>query len=442
MRLSTTLLSVAAATWMCRPAAAAAAPSLSLADAEQSALAHQPAVRQAAGQVEAAEGRVEQARSGYLPQVTGTGIYQRTTANFVSRPGALPASPTSPNLNPSYSSTTFNFFNFGLTASQLIYDFGATSERWRAADVNRDAAQSTGRSTVAQALLAVRRAYFQARAQKELVGVAQETVGNQQKHLEQIQGFVSAGIRPEIDLATARTTLANAKVQLVNATNSYEVALATLDQVMGVPTDQRYELSDTELTAVPGEDGPSGPLLGEALQARPEVAAAEQSRRAQELTVSSLRGNYGPALSATASLTDGGTAIDRLMPNWYLGLSLSWAILQGGLTHGQVREARGTLTALAAQEDAVRLQVGVDVEQSSLGVRAAKATIVAAEEALTNARDQLRLAEARYATGLGSAVELSDAQVAYTNAEAQEVQARYGLASARAQLITALGSTK
>ena len=437
MRLPS-LLIAATTVWLCRTAAAAG-PALSLADAERNALAHQPSVQQAAGNVEAAAGRVEQARSGYLPQVTGTGTYQRTTANFVSRPGAVP---NAQNINATYSSTTFNFFNFGLTASQLIYDFGATSERWRAADASLDATQSTGRSTVAQALLAVRRAYFQARASKELVGVAQETVGNQEKHLEQIQGFVTAGIRPEIDLATARTSLANAKVQLVNATNSYEVALATLDQVMGLPTEQRYELSDTELAAVPGEDGPSGPLLADALQARPEVAAAEQSRRAQELTVSSLRGNYGPALSATASLTDGGTAIDKLMPNWFVGLSLNWAILQGGLTHGQVREARGTLTALTAQEDAVRLQVGVDVEQSSLGVRAAKASIVAAEEALTNARDQLRLAEARYATGLGSAVELSDAQVAYTNAEAQEVQARYGLASARAQLITALGSTK
>jgi outer membrane protein len=73
-------------------------------------------------------------------------------------------------------------------------------------------------------------------------------------------------------------------------------------------------------------------------------------------------------------------------------------------------------------------------------VRAAKATIGGAEEALTNAREQLRLAEARYQTGQGSIIELSDAQVAYTTAEAQEVSARYSLAAARAQLLTALGT--
>ena len=87
----------------------------------------------------------------------------------------------------------------------------------------------------------------------------------------------------------------------------------------------------------------------------------------------------------------------------------------------------------------VCVQVSVDVEQGRLAVRGAKSTIGGAEEALSNAREQLRLAEARYQTGQGSIIELADAQVAYTTAEAQEVSARFGLASARAQLLAALG---
>jgi outer membrane protein len=73
-------------------------------------------------------------------------------------------------------------------------------------------------------------------------------------------------------------------------------------------------------------------------------------------------------------------------------------------------------------------------------VQAAKATIGAADEALVNARSQLTLAEKRYEHGLGSAVELGDAQVAYTGAEAQVVQAKFNLAAARAQLLAALGA--
>jgi outer membrane protein len=419
-----------------KPVAPPSGPSLTLAQAEENALRHQPSIRQANGQTEAAAGRVEEARSGYLPQVTATGAYQRTTGNFAVRPGATPTTMMAPAI---IWTPNFNYWSFGLAGSQLIYDFNATADRWRSAAVSRDAAATTAQATEEQALLAVRRAYFQARAQRDLRRVAEEAVTNQQKHLDQIQAFVKAGMRSEIDLATARTALANAKVQMVTGENAEASALAVLDQAMGLPGNQPFELTDSALPAVDGEDAAVRELTARALLARPEVAAADQMARAQQLQVAAFRGNYGPAISAAAGLTDAGVHLSNLTPNWFVGLNASWAILQGGLTTGQVREANGTLVALAAQAEAVRLQVTVDVEQGRLAVRAAKSSIDGAEEALANAREQLRLAEGRYRTGQGSVIELADAQVAYTTAEAQEVSARYSLASARAQLLAALG---
>jgi outer membrane protein len=418
-------------------AAEAAGPPLTLAQAEQNALRHQPSIRQAQGQTEAAAGRVEEARSGYLPQVSASATYQRTTGNFASRPGALPTNTTM--TAPVSWTPAYNYWSFGATGSQLIYDFNATADRWRSAAAGRQAAVANARGTEATALLNVRHAYFQARAQRDLARVAEEAVANQQKHLEQIQAFVRAGMRSEIDLATTRTALANARVQMVTAENAFIGALATLNQTMGLADNQLFDLTDSELPAVPGEDGAPRALIDQALRARPEIVVADEQRRAQELVVAAFRGNYGPALSAVAGLTDAGAALDRLTPNWFMGLTASWAILQGGLTHGQVREANGTLTSLAAQADAVRLQVGVDVEQARLAVRAAKSSIAGASEALANAREQLRLAEGRYRTGQGSVIELFDAQVAQTTAAAQDVSARYNLAGARAQLLAALG---
>jgi outer membrane protein len=440
--MSSTLILLTAGLLASDPSGAAAAPSagpsLSLAQAEQNALRSQPAVRQAAGQTEAAAGRVEEARAGYLPQVTGTGTYERTTGNFAPRPGALPAT-TIMNSAGIRWGATFNFWSFGLTGSQLIYDFNATADRWRSAAASHESAESTERATTLQALFNVRRAYFNARAQRDLALVAEEAVANQKKHLDQIVEMVRAGMKSQIDLATQRTALANAQVQAVTAENTYLANLALLNQTMGMPSDRPFELTDTEMPAVPGEDGDEKQMIDGALKARPEIAAADRQRRAQELTVSADRGGYGPALSAIGSLTDVGTSLDKLTPNWFVGATLSWALLQGGLTAGTVREARGNLAALEAQADATRLQVSVDVVQGRLAVRGAKASIGGAEEALSNAREQLRLAEARYQTGQGSIIELADAQVAYTTAEAQEVSARYGLASARAQLLSALG---
>jgi outer membrane protein len=291
-----------------------------------------------------------------------------------------------------------------------------------------------------QALLTLRRAYFTARGQRDLALVAEEAVTNQKKHLDQIVAMVQAGMKSQIDLATQRTALANSEVQAVTSENAYAADLALLNQAMGLPSESAFELTDTEMPPVPGEDGDERQMIADALKARPEIASAEQQHRAQELTVGAYKGTYFPALSATGSVTQFGTGTNRGSPSWSVGLTASWAILQGGLTNGQVREANGTLAALAAQADGARLQVSVDVVQGRLAVRAAKATIGGAEEALTNAREQLRLAEGRYQTGQGSIIELDDAQVAYTTAEAQEVSARYSLASARAQLLTALGT--
>ncbi|HTA20223.1 MAG TPA: TolC family protein, partial [Polyangia bacterium] len=275
---------------------------------------------------------------------------------------------------------------------------------------------------------------------RDLARVAEEAVTNQQKHLDQITDMVSAGMKSQIDLATQRTAFANARVQAVNAENTYAADLALLNQAMGLPSESGFELTDTEMPPVAGEDGDEHQMIEAALAARPEIANADQQRHAQDLLVSSYRGNYLPAVSATGGITEFGGGGNAASTSWFLGLSASWALISGGLTTGQIREAKGTLAALAAQEDAAKLQVSVDVVQGRLAVRAAKSSIDGAEEALTNAREQLRLAEGRYQTGQGSIIELADAQVAYTTAEAQEVSARYSLASARAQLLTALGA--
>jgi outer membrane protein len=104
-----------------------------------------------------------------------------------------------------------------------------------------------------------------------------------------------------------------------------------------------------------------------------------------------------------------------------------------------VREARASATALDAQLEQLRQAVRVEVEQARLGVRASQASLVASEEAVQAAREQLALAEGRYQTGVGSVLELADAQVALTTTLGQRVQAEFQLAAARSQLLQALG---
>jgi outer membrane protein len=144
-------------------------------------------------------------------------------------------------------------------------------------------------------------------------------------------------------------------------------------------------------------------------------------------------------VNLSTGLSEAGSEIDDLVWNWNAGLLLSWPLFQGGQTRAQVRVARAELAGLEAQVDALRQGVRLEVDQARLAVRAVVAALGAADDAVLNARESLRLAEGRYETGVGNMIELGDAQLALTNAEAQSVQAEYSLASARARLLKALG---
>jgi outer membrane protein len=408
-----------------------------LAEVERAALERQPQILVARAAINLAEGQAEQARSPLFPQVTAAAAYTRQTGNFVIRPGvASPPTAVGWDLGRS-----FDYWNFGVSAAQLIYDFGQTYDRYRAARFTADAQRLQEQTTRLQVLYAVRRTYFNARATKELVDVARETLDGQNKHLVQVQAYVQVGTQPPIALAQQRAAVANAQVQVINAQNNYETAKAQLNQAAGIAGGTDYDVSDEELARVDDEDQPLETLVGKALAIRPEMATLRKQREAQEQSLSSAKATYGPALSATAGATEQGTALDGLVPNWNAGLVMSWSIFQGGLSKGLVHQAEAQVQNVEAQRSLEELQVRLDVDSARLAIRAAKAIIGAAEDAATSAREQLRLAEQRYATGVGSIIELDDAQVAYTSAAAQLVEARYGLSAARAQLLAALGRT-
>jgi outer membrane protein len=412
---------------------------LGLEDAVATALEHQPSVLVARAQTEAAEGRIVQARSPYLPQVTGIAGYQRIHGSASSRTattGAGLGTGTAPTAGPA---ATYDFFTAGITATQLIWDFGQTIGRTRAAAASRDAQQASEKTTRQQVTLQVRQAFFQAHAQKALVEVGTEAVGNQERHLAQIQGFVGEGIRPEIDLAQARTDLANSRVTLINAQTGYTTARAQLNQAMGVRGPLDFDVSDEELPPPAEEDQSISRLAATAMEARPELKALERQRKAAELTLSAIKGAYGPTLSALGGVSETGLALDTLGTNWNVGVNLNWPLFQGGLTTGQSREARANLDAATAQIAAEQLAVRVEIEQAALAIQSAKVVISAAKDAVVNARERLRLAEGRYESGVGSIIELDDAQLAVLNTGAQGVQAEYSLALARAELLAALG---
>jgi len=398
-------------------------------EAVNQALQQQPLLVAAQASVGAAQGVAEQSRSVLLPQFSASALGQRFYGATGSRTGAATGTA---------GRTAANNFTFNLSGTQLIWDFQSV-DRYGSSNATVASLKASEQATLLQVVLNVRRSFFQAQAYRALVQVQEETLENQIKHQTQTEGFVKAGTQPEIALAQARTNVANARVSLIQAENNYRISKAQLNQAMGVVQGTDYEVAGEELAPVEGENQPVDQLMAVALRERPEVAALVKNREAQELSLRAAKGGYAPALSVFGSVAEAGGSLDALGPAWNFGLQISWNFFDGLKTPGTVHQAESNVTGAAAQLTAEELQVRFDVEQADATLEGNKTALTAAEDALINAREQLRLAEARYQTGVGSIIELSDSQVAATNAGAQLVQARYNLATARAQLLAALG---
>jgi outer membrane protein len=411
------------------PPALPAGRVLSLDEALRLGLLRQPQIQQAQANVEAARGRVDQALAPMLPQLTGTAYYERTSGT----------SSQAFNVFTGSSARGQDIYFAGLTGKLLIWDFGATPNRWRAARASETGQERSARSTASSVAFSIRTTYFNAVAFKALVDVARDRLVNEERHFQQIKAFVDVGTRPRIDLVSEQANLANARVQLIQAENNYATARVLVEQAVGATDLGAWDVADQTLAPIPGEEGAPDVLLQEAIAARPDLGALSQQIRAQQLTVSSLQGGYLPSLGVQASVGETGPRPSSLSEQWNTQVTLSWPLFQGGLTRGQVREAKANVTALDAQLETARQQVRVDVEQARLAVRAANATLAASKDASDSARQQLALAEGRYQTGVGSVLELSDAQLALTTALGQQVQAEFTLAGARSQLLRALG---
>jgi outer membrane protein len=216
---------------------------LTLSEALSTAREHQPALRLAEAQRQSADARVTISRADWLPQLNGTASFQRITGNFVARPGAIPSSAASARRTEA-ELDFYRFWSFGVTGSQLVYDFGQAGGRLKASKQDREAQRHEQQAVTRNVATDVRRAYFLAQAQKALIAISRAALENQERHLAQVQAFVEVGTRPEIDLAQQRSDTANARVLVLQSENAYELARVTLNQAMGVEGGLDYDVSD------------------------------------------------------------------------------------------------------------------------------------------------------------------------------------------------------
>ncbi|MGP8253289.1 MAG: TolC family protein [Terracidiphilus sp.] len=407
----------------------ATGPKLTVADAEQIALRSNPNISVAHLLALAQSQVTREVRSVEMPAATGdlTAVSahenSRITAGYLSN------------------SSVYDRAAGGLTVSQLITDFGRTHNLVLSAQSSAKAQLESERATQLDIRLTVDQAFYKALTAQAVLQVAQQTVAQRQATVDQVGALAKAKVRSDLDLSFASVQLAQANLLLLDAQNNTQAAMAALNNVLGNEADQQYTLVDETNGNPPPAPDNADALLQTAFSSRPDLAALSDRYASARQYSTAQRDLWMPTVSALAAA--GGTPVraDQIESSWYgvAGANISIPVFNGFLYSADAKEAK--LRAQAAQEDVRNLRdlIARDVRTAVLNAQTAFQRIGVTQQMLDQANFALDLAQARYKLGLSSIVELTQAQLAQTQAEIDNTSARYGYQTALSEVRYELG---
>lgn len=402
---------------------------LSLEEAVDIGLANQPTIQARLFDYAAARHRVTQALSPMLPQIIGTASASRisqTTLSTSSQTGVTTPVQINRQLNETFLAQ--------VSLSQLLFDFGKT---FAATDAARKLANVALESVELQRqliALAIREAYTNINFSQRLIAVALQSIERAQLNLRSARGFFEVGTRPKSDVVRAEVDVANARVDFIRARNAERLARVALNTAMGIDVDRPTQIQDNLIYEPVQFDRTQ--QRAEALRQRPENRQAKLQVEVSEAQERLAYRNFFPNLSATSAY--GGTG-SELNPSWAVGLNLSWTMFDGGNLVGKYQESKANLDAARARLKSSELDIIQNVEQAEISTEEAQERIQAAQSAVASAEENFRLAQGRFDAGVGTILELTDAQLALTQSQNTEAQALSDFRIALYRLDRALG---
>jgi outer membrane protein len=397
---------------------------LSFEQAVKLALDHHPSLKAAQASERSAEAALTQARSGYFPSLNLSAGATRTEGAFV--------------FNPSFPPRDQRYTNYATTLQgQLtVYDFGKTGGRVAANGNFVEASSFDFQATRNNVIANVQLAYLNFIQTGQVIKVNEETVAQAEQHLVRAKAFYSVGKRPEFDVTQSEVDLANARVNLIRSRNQMRLAKVQLENAMGVHPGESYVVSDA--FTIPPFNTTLDSVKAMAFARSPELLAARARFQANQALVSATWRQHLPTLSATGNYI--WSAFDfPLFSRWNAGFTLSLPIFQGFSVSAQVEQARANANVAQANIEVLAETITLEAEQAYWALQEAQERIIAAAKLVEQAEQNLKLAEARYNSGVGSAIEITDAQVSRSNARITHIQAVYDYNSSLVRLRRAVG---
>lgn len=371
------------------------------------ALQNHPLLRAAQASVRSASAGITQAQSSYLPALSFSAGGTRTDGAFV--------------FNPSIPSRiqTYNNYMTAMSLQQTLFDFGKTSGRVTASAELFEASLADLESTRDNVIMNVQLSYIGYVQAKRLVKVSEETVAQMDEHLRQAKAFYSVGKRPQYDVTAAEVNLANANVGLIRSRNQMRVAKIQLENAIGLHPTTSYNVLDSFDTVAFSTSLDSAKVM--AKQHRPELRSAQARFASARSLISAAWRQHLPSFSLSGAWTWNGFDFP-LQSRWNAGVTVSVPVFQGLGISSQVEQAEANADASQASLDVLMESVMLEVEQNYLALKEAEERIGAATKFVSQAQENLKLAEGRYNSGVGSPIETTDAQLNLSNAQITRIQ--------------------
>lgn len=337
-------------------------------------------------------------------------------------------------------------FGNGLTLTMPIYTGGQLEGAIKAADLAMNANELGLELCKQQVKAATMSAYYQALQAKNQIKVAQDSVNTLTEHLKNVNAQYTVGTVAKSDVLGTQVQMANAEQNLINANNSYDVAIASLNNVMGLPTDTELNLTDSldyNVYEIPLEE-----CTAYARSNRPDVLMADYQVAIAEAGVQQAKAGYMPKVSAQASKSwagedpFGSDETDKRYGqnnNWTAGVVLSWDIWDNNVTQSKVNQSKAAVAKAEAAAENTRQSGDLEVRTAYLNLKAAEKSINTTQVAVDKAQEDYKIAQVRYAAGVGTNLDVMDAEEKLAQAQTNYYTALYNYNSSKAALDKAMG---
>ena len=332
-------------------------------------------------------------------------------------------------------------FSNKASVSMPLYRGGQLKNNIKAARMGLSGAELTLERTKQSIRDTVSHDYYDILRCRSQVEVYEESVSNLQAHLDNVNSKYEAGTVAWADVLSSEVSLAQGKQSLASAVGDYKVAIATFNKEVGLPVEtdtraldrlvyQRYEMELPECEAY-------------ALLHRPDLFQQEYNLLKSKAEMEAAKAGWRPSVDASANRSIAGDAPFKnnmdSSDSWAAGVSLNWNIFDNQVTRAQVKQKAASVHRAEVELKDKLSDVKLDVHKAYTNLRTAEENIHTMAEVVNKAVEDYHIEEARYAAGVGTNLELMDAQNRLVEAKGEYISALYNYNVNKSSLDTAMG---